>query len=200
MSELPAVDLLARLDDLLKEVRRQGRAAIASQAAAEACLAAVHAQAARAEEEDDVAAVDPPGAPEVAIRWLRALIPVADAIDRAVEQAAAIAARPARSRFRLWPFAAPAPVDPQLRALMEGLLVLRSQLQGALGDLGVSIDRRVGWPIDLERQRVVEVRAPLPDEQPGTAVEVVRPGYSLGMTLVREAEVVAARDTEGEER
>jgi molecular chaperone GrpE len=199
VSELPTVDLLTRLDDLLKEVRRQGRAAIAAQAAAEACLEAVHAQAARSKEEDDSAA-DPHGASEVAIRWLRALIPVADAIDRAVVQAAAIAARPPRSRFRFWPFGAPAPVDPQLRVLLEGLLVLQSQLQGALGELGVSIDRRVGWPIDPERQRVVEVRAPLLDEQPGTVVEVVRPGYGLGMTLVREAEVVAARETEGEER
>ena len=40
-------ELAARLDDLLKEVRRQGRAAIAAQAAAESCLEALQARGRR---------------------------------------------------------------------------------------------------------------------------------------------------------
>jgi molecular chaperone GrpE (heat shock protein) len=54
------------------------------------------------------------------------------------------------------------------------------------------VDRRTGGPVDGERQRVVEVRAPAPGEPRGTVVEVVRPGYALGDKVVRETEVVVA--------
>lgn len=199
MSELLPGELLARLDDLLKEVRRQGRAAIAAQAAAEACLEAIEARDDRLEPDSATSGTSSIDAsPEIAIRWLQALIPVADAIDRAVAQATSIVAAPRRAWWRSWPFAAPTALeDPRLQALVEGLVVLRSQLQGALDDLGVSVDREVGVPIDPERQRIIEVRPPAEGEQPGTVVEVVRPGYGLGATLVREAEVVAARELEG---
>jgi hypothetical protein len=192
VSEPSIGDVIARLDDLMKEVRRQGRAAVGAQAAAEACLSAIEQSLASDAASEDAASPDPSAVAEIELDWLRALIPVADAIDRAVIEATAILREPPRPRFRFAFFAAPAP-DPRLKALVEGLVVLQAQLHGALNELGVSVDRQLGAPIDPERQRIVEVRAPGLGEQSGTVVEVVRPGYALGATLVREAEVVAAR-------
>src|SRR5262245_22473582 len=70
MNELPCQDVAARLDELMIEVRRQGRAAIAAQAAAESCLEAVR-------ELGDQPSGDGEGVDgsEEAARWLRALIP-----------------------------------------------------------------------------------------------------------------------------
>lgn len=190
MSEPSHPSLEARLDELLKEVRRQGRAAIAAQAAAESCLEAVRERAggdAGAGGEDD------------AVEWLRSLIPVADALERVVKQAAALdATRPPVKRSLLQRLVHPPEIvdDRAHRALSEGLRVLHAQLEGALRDRGVGVDRRTGEPFDGERQRVVEVRSPRPGERPGTVVEVVRPGYALGARVVREAEVVVAQDGE----
>jgi len=194
MSEPSQQDLAARLDDVLKEVRRQGRAAIAAQAAAESCLEAIQARPAAVSEANAQAS-------DEAVRWLRALIPVADAVDRIAQRVAAPGARSApaapakRSLLQrlLGDREAPEPDDGHARAaLHEGVRLLQAQLEGALHDLGVAVDRRTGGPIDGERQRVVEVRAPGPHERAGTVVEVVRPGYVLGTKMVREAEVVIA--------
>jgi molecular chaperone GrpE (heat shock protein) len=197
MSEPSLQDLTLRLDDLLKEVRRQGRAAIAAQAAAESCLEELRAQSSEGDpddggddEADERAAM---AAAEEGARWLRALIPVADAIDRVAREAAALDAPRAPVKRGLFARLL-APVEPAdgraQAALGEGLRVLRAQLEGTLRDLGVSVDRRTGGPVDGERQRVVEVRAPAPGEHRGTVVEVVRPGYALGDKVVRETEVV----------
>jgi molecular chaperone GrpE len=198
MSEPTLEDILVRLDDLLKEVRRQGRAAVAAQASAEACFQAVRAFSEEREVEEEPADEEPRGAcpPEVAIHWLRTLIPVADAIDRVAVQATAIAEARPRSPRILFRFFRPAQPDGSVPvcALAEGLSVLKEQLQAALSDLGVTIDRRTGTPVDPERHRVVEVRPPNAGEQPGTVVAIVRPGYALGPTVVREVEVVAATD------
>jgi GrpE len=192
-------DLARRLDDLLKEVRRQGRAAIAAQAAAESCLEAIREQSLPGDLAADEANGDDEAGEESA-RWLRALIPVADGLDRVARQAAAIEApHPPPSKRGLLRRLLPAP-EPAgdggarvaLAALSEGLRVLRAQLEGTLRDLGASVDRRAGEPVDSERQRVVEIRAPRPGERAGTVVEVVRPGYALGAKIVREAEVVVA--------
>jgi hypothetical protein len=200
VSEPSADDIIARLDDLIKEVRRQGRAAIGAQAAAEACLSAIEQSLARSPTSEDTDAPDEdPDAAEIELDWLRALIPVADAIDRVVIQATALTREPPRTRIRFRLFAALAPAaDPRLETLVSGLLVLQAQFHGALRDLGVSVERRTGAPIDPDRQRIVEVRPPRPGELSGTVVEVVRPGYALGARLVREAEVVAARALGGE--
>lgn len=189
MSEPALSDLTARLDELLKEVRRQGRAAIAAQAAAEACLEAVRAEEEPSDEEHATAG-------EEAVRWLRALIPVADAVDRVAQKAAVLdAPRPPPRSFLQRLVRTPEADDAGARvALAEGLRVLHAQLEGALRDLGVRVDRRTGDPVDGERQRVVEVRPPRAGERAGTVVEVVRPGYALGEKMVREAEVVVAGD------
>ena len=61
-----------------------------------------------------------------------------------------------------------------MRALLQGLLVLKAQLYGALSDLGVVVDRSIGEPIDPDRQRVVEVRAPRRGERGGTRADADR--------------------------
>jgi molecular chaperone GrpE (heat shock protein) len=203
MSELSVADLALRLDDLLKEVRRQGRAAVAAQAAAESCLEAIQAQAEGSKDSDldgdEQAAAA--AATEETTRWLRALIPVADSLDRVIRQAAMLDAPRREKRGLFARLLAGRPSEPKpdeargnaaLAALNEGLRVLRAQLEGTLHELGVSVDRRTGGPVDGERQRVVEVRERGPGERRGTVVEVVRPGYALGAKIVREAEVVVA--------
>lgn len=190
MSEPTLQDLSTRLDDLLKEVRRQGRAAIAAQAAAESCLEAVRAR--------PEAPPEPPRRDD-AERWLRAIIPVADAVERVRARAEKLGApRPPTQRTLLQRlgFAAHARDDEERAGLTEGLRVLQAQLEGALRDLGVTLDRRTGEPLDEERQRAVEVRAPRASEAAGTVVEVVRAGYALGGKVVREAEVVVAQEEE----
>ena len=192
MSDPSLNELANRLDDLLKEVRRQGRAAVAAQAAAESCLEAIQARPAAASEASATTG-------DEAARWLRALIPVADAVDRMAQRAAAIDApdAPAKRTLLQRVLGAPEPDDRHARAaLTEGLRLLRAQLEGALHELGVAVDRRTGDPVDAERQRVVEVRSPRPHEREGTVVEVVRPGYALGAKIVREAEVVIAAGSE----
>lgn len=193
MSDPSMADIAARLDDVLKEVRRQGRAAIAAQAAAESCLEAVRAQAPLDDDDEGE---------DVAVRWLKGLIPVADAVERVMRKAASPdASRPAPKRSLLGRILGGSELsktegvaddDRGRAALAEGLRVLHSQLEGVLADLGVEVDRRTGGPVDAERQRVVEVRPARPGEQAGNVVEVVRPGYALGERVVREAEVVVA--------
>ncbi len=184
MSDASVQELATRLDDLLKEVRRQGRAAIAAQAAAESCLEAIKARPA--------ATSEPSATSDEAVRWLRALIPVADAVERIAQRATALDA-PAKRTLLQRVLRAPEPDDHHARAaLTDGLRLLQAQLEATLHDLGVEVDRRTGKPVDAERQRVVEVRAAGPNERVGTVVEVVRPGYALGAKIVREAEVVIA--------
>jgi molecular chaperone GrpE (heat shock protein) len=193
MSEPSQPTLEARLDDLMKEVRRQGRAAIAAQAAAESCLAAIQELDARDDDSDDTAGAE--DAATEAERWLRAMIPALDALDRIVKQAAALAEprpRVKRSLLQRLVGAPEATDDRATLALAEGLRLLQAQLEGALGDRGVAVDRRTGEAVDGERHRVVEVRPQRSGERPGTVVEVVRAGYALGSLVVREAEVVTA--------
>ncbi len=173
-------------------MRRQGRAAIAAQAAAESCLEAVQAQAADASEASETRS----DASDEAARWLRARDPRRR--RRRSPGAAGGRARCAPKRTLLQRlFEAPAADDRHARAaLAEGLRLLRAQLEGTLHDLGVAVDRRTGDPVDAERQRVVEVRPPRPHERAGTVVEVVRPGYALGARIIREAEVVIAAGSE----
>jgi hypothetical protein len=195
MSDPSLQELATRLDDLLKEVRRQGRASIAAQAAAESCLEAIQTRPAPSVVRD----ASESSTSDEAVRWLRALIPVADAVERLAQRAAAVAAPDVNAKRTLVQrvFGAPEPDDRHARAaLAEGLRLLRAQLEGTLHDLGVEVDRRTGDPVDGERQRVVEVRSPRPHESAGTVVEVVRPGYALGTKIVREAEVVIAAGSE----
>ena len=187
MSDTSVQELATRLDDLLKEVRRQGRAAIAAQAAAESCLEAIQARHAEVSEP-----IKPSANSDEAVRWLRALIPVADAIDRIAQRATVVDSPPKRTLLQRVLRAPEPDASPARAALTEGLRLLKAQLEATLHDLGVEVDRRTGEPVDAEHQRVVEVRAAGPTERVGTVIEVVRPGYALGAKIVREAEVVIA--------
>jgi GrpE len=192
VSEPEIGDVMVRLDELLKELRRQGRAAVAAQAAAESCLEALESR----EEPPAPPSVDPEADPSaVAERWVRAIAPVVDAVDRTLAQATALAApRPPAARpllLRLLRAGAADPPAAARLALVDGLRVLHAQLAAALDGLGVTVDRGVGRPVDPDRQRVVEVRAPRGGERAGVVVEVVRAGFAIGPRVVREAEVVA---------
>jgi molecular chaperone GrpE len=177
------IDIAARLDDLTRELRRQGRAAIAAQAAAESCLHALANHGTAGDATQDATA---------AIGWLKALLPVADALDRVVVHASALVDRHARrGRLYRWFFAGETRSSSDLHFLVEGLRLLRAQLEMALAELGVTIDRRVGIPLDPTLHRVVEVRHQKAHAA-GLVIEVVRPGYALGEQVVREAEVVSS--------
>jgi molecular chaperone GrpE len=195
--------VLARLDDLVCEVRRQGRAAVAAQAAAESCLEAVEALRDHHGGGDDGA---PSSVAEAALRerderWLRALLAPLDALDRVLAQAEASSRRAAAAgRPRFWFFGRTAARDADTEALAEGLRVLRAQLGAALAELGAEVDRETGVAADPERHRVVEVRAAAAGEREGLVVEVARPGYALGGRVVREADVVATAARESTRR
>lgn len=164
-------------EELLDEVRRAGRAAVAARAAAEAC-------------EESVERIERAPAPaEDPRRMLEAILPVCDALGRMAE--AARSAAPARgwlARLRGTERA-----GAELRALREAVVLLDAQLTSALEASGVYVDREVGGGVDPGRHRVVETRPPAAGEHAETVARVVRPGYRLGATLVREADVVAIR-------
>jgi molecular chaperone GrpE (heat shock protein) len=213
--------LVERLDELTRELRRQGRAAVAAQAASESCLEQIATLELRMrgerdgdgegctkvpgdehgddedtrapDKEDDSKREDEARAHEAAA-WLEALVPVADAIDRAASQAAEVAERARRpAPLRIWPFARKTAAFADLDALASGLRVLRDQLAAALASRGVRIERRVGIEVDPELHRVVAVRPPASGqpEREGTVLEVIRPGYAVGRRVAREADVVA---------
>lgn len=176
-------ELSRRFDALMNEVRRQGRAAVAAQAVAEQCLEAIERLdgAAGGEEEARVNGDD-----AVAGAWVRALLPVADAVDRLASTAQAMVDAPAPgvlARLRADPRA-------DVRAVADGLRVLRAQMLSALQGLGVEEDRPAGQAFDGSRHRAVEVRSG-PSER---VLEVIRPGYRLGGKVVREAEVVVGKE------
>lgn len=202
--------LAERLDELTRELRRQGRAAVAAQAASESCLEQLAAleremrtEREREGESRGGTATDERGAEETgktdlrvreSAAWLEVLIPIADAIDRTVSQASEIAERAhRRRRLRLWPFTRKPDVAADQGALASGIRVLRDQLTAALESRGVHIERRVGVEVDPDLHRVVAVRSPSAGrpEREGTVLEVIRPGYALGQRIVREADVVA---------
>lgn len=202
MSELSLEDLAARLDELSKDVRRQGRAALAAQAAAESCLEKLSETTS---DTDDEGEEEPEAPPAPDLGWVQAMLPVADAIDRMLAQATAMvepravadsppAPKGLFSLFRRPTQVVTAPLDrePDLRALLEGLRVLRSQLGAAFEQLDVKVDRRTGVPVDPEVHRVVEVRPTRANEAPDRVLEVIRPGYMASGRVIREAEVVAA--------
>lgn len=177
--------LPGRFDELARELRRQGRAAVAAQAAAEACLEAIKGAGA--------AAPAPQGEGE---RWLRALLPVLDAVERVAAQAQGLRRpRPAPGRpllQRLLGVEPPqdAELAAELASLSQGLSLLKTLAEQSLEPLGVRVDRKVGSAVDPAAHRVVEARGE--GDEP-RVVEVVRAGYWLGESCVREADVVATR-------
>ncbi len=156
---------------VLEEVRRLGRATIATQASAQACLDAVERIEGRLS--------GPPEASNTASArsLLEHLIPVFDALDRI-----AVGARDER----VGPLWARRPTRSA-----EALRVLTAQLQAALASAGIEQIRDVGVPFDEDNHRAVERR-----EEPGLDTprvrSVIAPGYRIGGRAVREAQVEVA--------
>ena len=194
--ETPAlpVDVSARLDALVQEVRRQGRAGVAAQAAAESCLEEVQRLAALLR---DRPASDPaPAAAPMGEPWLRALLPVFDAMSFSAARASSLRQELARPRW--WStlgllrrrFG-------DILAFLSGTEMLWTQLDAALLELGVRVDRDVDVPVDPRRHQVLEVVAARPSQR-GRVLEVIRPGYFRGEQCIRETEVRAgAEDDRG---
>lgn len=179
-----------RVKQLAQEVRRQGRAAVGAQAAAESCLDELRQLAASQSE-----AEAPRENSADASGWLHALLPVFDALDSSAAQAHAIARQWRDSR---WCRALP-PLRRAARdaaAMAEGIRLLQSQLAQALEHVGVEVDRAAGVAVDPARHRVLQVRAK-PGAEPGQVLEVFRAGYFVGNDCLRETEVCAS---EGKQR
>jgi molecular chaperone GrpE (heat shock protein) len=168
----------AELDAILGEIRRQGRAAVAAQAAADSCLEEV--QALRSELTSPRSR-DP-------VELARALLPLADALDRMDAWARTTGEKRPRWRELLF---RDAKKDRELASVAEAVRLLRLQLENALRAIGVTADREVGVAVDGERHRVVEVRPT--SEGTGSVVAIVRAGYRIGAHCVREADVIASR-------
>ena len=169
--------LSERLDALAGEVRRQGRAAIAAQAAAERCLELLQRL--------DAA---PPGGAAPEPVWLGELGGVFDALGRAAEAGRALVGRGHRPRWLAWLPALRAE-QREIAAVAAGLGLLEQRLDAALNRLGVTVDREVGCPVEGRRHRVV---ATVPGAGPPRVTRVLRPGYAVAGRVLREAEVEAS--------
>jgi molecular chaperone GrpE len=110
-------------------------------------------------------------------RFARDMLTVADNLTRA------LAAFPADARARS---------DEAVKAVLDGVEATARELSAALGRHGVK-------PIDAQGQRfdphlhqaIAEV--PAPGAQPGSVVNVVQPGYTIGERLLRPAMVTVAK-------
>ena len=160
---------------VLEAIRKQGRASIAAQAAAESCLEAVRKLN---------GANEAPAANDAA-NLLHALLPALDALQRVASEAAAVDDAP-RGFLARW-------IAPQragrIEALVQGVRLLGAQFENALRMAGVTIDDEVGVTVDGARHRVVSMRRE--HARVGQVLEVVRAGYQLDGRVVREAEVIA---------
>lgn len=80
----------------------------------------------------------------------------------------------------------------QSDAVVEGVRGILEQALHVLERLGYPRDAEAGIPFDPERHEVVGV-VEQSDSEPGTVVEVLRPGYGLGSSQLRPAAVVVSR-------
>ncbi len=97
------------------------------------------------------------------------LLPALDNLDRALEAAAAD--------------------DP----LLEGVRLVRAELNAALGRAGIESFSPLGEEFDPSVHEAVATLPQPPGGKPsGTVVEVYQPGYRLGKSIIRPARVVVA--------
>jgi molecular chaperone GrpE len=75
--------------------------------------------------------------------------------------------------------------------VVEGVRAVRDHAVAVLATLGFHRHEEVGVPFDPRRHEAVVTR-PEPGVQPGTVVEVLRPGYGDGSRQLRPAAVVVA--------
>jgi len=112
---------------------------------------------------------------EAVARILKALIPVLDNLDRALE--AGGSAEPLR----------------------EGVELTRRELLAILEAQGVTIDNPLGQPFDPERHQAL-AHEPAPGFGEGTVVEVYGKGYSYRDRLLRPALVKVAKEAGPEQK
>ncbi len=97
------------------------------------------------------------------------LLPALDNLDRALEAAAAD--------------------DP----LLEGVRLVRTELNAALGRAGIESFSPLGEEFDPSLHEAMATLPQPPGGKPsGTVVEVYQPGYRLGKSIIRPARVVVA--------
>ncbi|MBI4819030.1 MAG: nucleotide exchange factor GrpE [Deltaproteobacteria bacterium] len=172
------------LSELSAALKKQSRALVATQAAAEACLEGV------AKLEQKLGAPAPvakePVAKDSSADWIRTLLPAWDALDVVVSESHRLEEAPVSWIARTFAKEREA----EMLAFARALKLLATQLEGTLERCGVTVDRATGIPFDAERHRVIETRKTSPGEAPGVVVAVIRPGYSFEGKRVREADVV----------
>jgi len=102
---------------------------------------------------------------------LRALLPVFDNLERALQSAQRSA---------------------DVKAMAEGLSMVQRQFTDALGREGIARVPTVGKPFDPSLHEAIQ-QVESDAHAPGTIIAEVQPGYSQGERLVRAAMVVVAR-------
>jgi molecular chaperone GrpE len=114
-------------------------------------------------------------------RFARDLLTVADNLSRA------LAHLPAESRAK---------ADDSLKAVLDGVEATERELQAVLGRHGVKPIAAEGQRFDPHlHQAIAEV--PAKGAEPGTVVNVVQSGYTIGERLLRPAMVTVAKAESG---
>jgi molecular chaperone GrpE len=104
-------------------------------------------------------------------RLAQELLPALDNLDRAFESAAQREGEEA--------------------PLLEGVRLVRSELQAALARVGIECFSPKGEPFDPAEHEAM-AQKPVPEAPSGTVVEVLQPGYRLGKAIIRPARVFVA--------
>jgi molecular chaperone GrpE len=102
---------------------------------------------------------------------LRALLPVFDNLERAIQSAARTS---------------------DVKAMTEGLAMVQRQFIDALGREGIARVPTVGRPFDPGVHEAIQ-QVETGEHDPGTVIAEVQPGYTQGERLLRAAMVVVAR-------
>jgi molecular chaperone GrpE len=102
---------------------------------------------------------------------LRALLPVFDNLERAIQSSARTS---------------------DVKAMADGLTMIQRQFVEALGREGIARVPAVGRPFDPGVHEAIQ-QVETSDHAPGTVLAEVQPGYTQGDRLVRAAMVVVAK-------
>jgi molecular chaperone GrpE len=140
---------------------------------------------------------EPADAAEMRDRWRRAAAEVENVRRRCERRLAECAARErARVATEWLPVLdnmeralSHATADPQ--AIVAGVAAVREQARAVLARLGITPIEDLGGPFDPARHEALRV-VPGTDAEPGTVVEVLRPGFAAGDLLLRPAGVAVA--------
>ncbi|MEV4015644.1 nucleotide exchange factor GrpE [Nonomuraea angiospora] len=161
-----------------------------------------NAPEAQAEQREEAAAVPPEAKlAELEDRWLRAVADLDNLRKRIArdterlraEERARVAAEwlPVLDNLELALSHAPEGGN----AVLEGVRAVRDQAVAVLSNLGFPRHQEVGVPFDPTRHEAVAT-VERPDVEPGTVVEVLRPGYGDAERQLRPAIVVVAKKAE----